>query len=385
MVDEHGAASSFFDVADRMAEAAAAWINRLSPAQRNLGVYPSPADDAQSERERVTWFYTPTDHGGLAIGRQRPVQQQLAMKLLATGLTMEGYVAATTIIGLENVLDRVEGFGVQWDRERGRDTGLYYVRVFGDPGPTGAWGWRFAGHHVSVNFLIVDRRVVSSSPLFFGADPAASPLPGGARLRPLGGIEDLARRFAGTLKGWQRDRMQLLDRPVSDIVTGNRASLSDGDEMMHMQDLWRGKFEDAELARLVDSIDERAEATSGFTAADHTLMAYRKKPAGLSGEELNRTQRELLHTLRSAVTSSTVSLADVSEGSGDDLLAELHIAWGGPLDGEGPCYFRLQAPRLLFEYDNTQRDGNHVHSVLRDPNNDFGIDILRAHRRAIAH
>ena len=92
-----------------------------------------PADDA-SDNERRRWFYTPTDHGGLTIHQQRPAQQRAAMRLVATGLSPAAYVTVATIMGLENVLDYNEGFVVRFDRERGRDPGLYYLRVFGEPG-----------------------------------------------------------------------------------------------------------------------------------------------------------------------------------------------------------------------------------------------------------
>jgi Protein of unknown function (DUF3500) len=368
-----------------MIEVATTWINTLSARQRRSGVYSPPTSDTDSDRDRITWFYTPTDHGGLPMGQQSPAQQQLAMKLLATGLTLEGYVAAATIIGLENVLDRIEDFQVQWGRERGRDAGLYFVRVFGLPGRDRIWGWRFAGHHLSVNVLLVDGHVVSNCPFFLGADPAAAPLPGGSLLRPLGGIEDLARQFASTLTAGQRDRMQLLDRAVSDIVSGNRAQLRDGDEMIHMQDLWRGRFEDPHLADIVDQVDVRAETNSGFTADDHRLMSYSSIPKGLSGEALKPAQRELLHALVRAASAGPVPTASAASNWDDDTLSELHIAWGGRIDESGPVYFRLQAPRLFFEYDNTQRDANHAHSVLRDPANDFGFDTLRAHRARSKH
>ena len=371
--------------AAQMAAAACHWLDALSADQARAALYPAPTPNTAADSERTTWFYTPTDHGGLPLGRQRPGQQQCAMKLLATGLTLEGYVAAATIIGLENVLDRIEGFQVQWGRERGRDSGMYYVRLFGDPRETTSWAWRFGGHHLSVNYLIVDGEVASSTPFFLGADPASVPLPGGAHLSPLGGIEGLARRFAGTLTQPQRTQMQLLDRAVSDIVTGNRAVLADGDEMMHMQDLWRGRFTDVELARRLDDLDARAQETSAFTAADHRIMAYHSMPRGLAAGELTAGQRDVLRALARAAIAGPL-ITDPARTAWDDAaLSGLHIAWGGPLTPDGPIYFRLQAPRLLYEYDNTQRDANHAHTVLRDPANDFGIDSLRSHYARYPH
>src|ERR671922_2062484 len=186
------------DVAERMAEAAAAWLDSLDGARHALASEAAPTD-ADTDTERVRWFYTPTDHGGLTLHQQRPAQQRLAMQLVSTGLSEAGYTTVATVLGLENVLDRVEGFAASFGRERGRDPGMYYLRVFGEPGGSAPWGWRFGGHHVSLNNLVVDGRVVATTPCFLGADPAASPLLGGAVLRPLGAVEDLARELVRSL------------------------------------------------------------------------------------------------------------------------------------------------------------------------------------------
>src|SRR5215204_5736538 len=116
-----------------MAQAAAAWLDMLDDAQRRVASGPAPSPDPASDAERRRWFYTPTDHGGLTLHAQHPAQQRLAMALLATGCSRAAFVTAATIMGLENVLDHNEGFMVMFDRERGRDPGLYYLRVFGDP------------------------------------------------------------------------------------------------------------------------------------------------------------------------------------------------------------------------------------------------------------
>ena len=179
-----------------MAEAAQAWLDSLDADQRAVGTGAVPVADA-SDRERRRWSYTPTDHGGLTAHQQRPAQQRAALRLVATGLSTPAYVTVATVMGLENVLDQVEGFVTRFDRERGRDPGLYHLRVFGHPGDTGAWGWRFGGHHVSLNNLVVDGEVVATTPCFLGANPATSPLLGGAHHRPLGQVEDLARDLAG--------------------------------------------------------------------------------------------------------------------------------------------------------------------------------------------
>ena len=121
-------------VADRMADAARAWLDSLDDAQRGQAAWPW-----EVEGERQLWFYTPTDHGGLPLRDMRPAQQSLAMQLVATGLSRAGYVTVSTIMGLENVLDQVEGWQVDWGRERGRDPQLYWLRVFGEPDERGTW------------------------------------------------------------------------------------------------------------------------------------------------------------------------------------------------------------------------------------------------------
>src|SRR5918994_169152 len=98
----------------------------------------------------------------LTVHQQGPAQQRAAMRLVSTGLSPAAYTTVATIIGLENVLDYMEGFVVRFDRERGRDPGMYYLRVFGEPGEQGTWGWRFGGHHVSLNNLVVDGAVVAT-------------------------------------------------------------------------------------------------------------------------------------------------------------------------------------------------------------------------------
>ena len=191
--------------ANRMVDAAKAWLDSLDNRQQTAAAVPWPSDE-----ERHRCYYTPTDHGGLPLQQMRPAQQSLAMQLLATGLSRPGYVTASTIMGLENVLDQVENWQVGWGRERGRDPQLYWLRISGEPDMDGPWSWRFGGHHVSVKHLILDGQVQASSPAFLGADPAESPLLGGHLLRPLGATERPGQRpgaFPRRRAGLERDHL----------------------------------------------------------------------------------------------------------------------------------------------------------------------------------
>ena len=364
-----------------MAEAASAWLGALTAEQRAVAHGPVPAYDDPLDAERRRWFYTPTDHGGLTMQQQGPAQQRAAMKLVATGLSMAGYVTVATTIGLENVLDRVEGFVARFDRERGRDPGLYYLRVFGEPGGDSPWGWRFGGHHVSLNNLVVDGELVATTPCFMGANPAAAPLLGGAVSRPLARVEDLAREIVRSLTSELAARAVLLDKAPSDVVTANRAAISEGDQVIPPAGLWRrsrsaGEDEQPQSQAISGAIDEG----DGFTLEEHRAVEYTAAPKGIPGRDLDRSQRELLLSLLGTYFGRVPDSVSPLAAYDDSALDEVHLAWAGPTEPGQPHYYRLQGPGLLIEWDNTQSGANHAHSVWRDPDADFGLDVLAQHR-----
>ena len=375
--------SARHQIADEMAAAAAAWLDSLTDDQRSVAQAAGPSDDATTDAERRRWFYTPTDHGGLTIHAQRPAQQRGAMALVGTGLSMAGYVTIATTMGLENVLDRVEGFVTTFDRDRGRDPGLYYLRIFGDPRGGGAWGWRFGGHHVSLNNLVVDGELVSTTPCFMGADPASSPLLGGAVNRPLARVEDLARELVRSLSPELAARAVLLDRAPSDFVTANRTTVSEGDQVIPLAGIWRDERfpDDAEQAKL-QALSDRIDEAAALTAEDHRAVEYTAAPKGVPGADLDASQRELLLALLRTYFDRVPDAVSPLPSYDDRALDVVHFAWAGPTEPGLPHYYRLQGPGLLLEWDNTQRDANHAHSVWRDPTSDFGLDVLARHRHA---
>jgi hypothetical protein len=311
-------------VRDAMAAAAVDWLASLDPAQRAKATWPFPA-----EEERTRWYYTPTERGGLPLAEMGPVQQRLAHRLVASGLSEGGYATAATVMGLENVLDAKEGWRRGYDGRavphRGRDPQLYFVSVFGDPG-AGAWGWRVGGHHVAVNYTVGAGGEVSASPLFLGANPAMTRLVGPGVLRPLAAEEDLGRELLDALAPDQRATALLSPEAPGDIVQTNRPRV-------------------------------RAGPPEGLAAAG-MLPQQRELLAGLVRQYLGR-----LPVLLAAAQAELVL---------GERLEEVHFGWAGGAEPGQPHYYRLQGPRLYVEYDNVQNGANHVHSVWRDPEGDFG-------------
>lgn len=364
-----------------MAEAAASWLDMLDSGQRAIAAGAVPADDDR-DNERRRWFYTPTDHGGLTFHQQRPAQQRAAMRLLSTGLSTPAYVTVATIIGLENVLDQVEGFTVKFDRERGRDPGLYYLRVFGEPGGSRPWAWRFGGHHVSLNNVVVGGVLVATTPCFLGADPASSPLLGGALNRPLARVEDLARHIVRSLPGELAAQALLLPHAPSDIVTANRTRVSDGDHVIPLAGVWRDeRFPDPVEQTKLQALSDAIDAAAGYSDAHHAAVAYSAVPKGVAASHMDAEQRGMLRALIGTYLDRVPPEVSPSPRYHDDAaLDAVHLAWAGSTEPGAPHYYRVQGPRLLLEWDNTQRDANHAHSVWRDPTADFGLDVLGRHR-----
>jgi hypothetical protein len=258
---------------------------------------------------------------------------------------------------------------------------MYYLRVFGEPGGPDAWGWRFGGHHVSLNYLIADGVVISTTPCFMGADPASSPLLGEMLHRPLGRAEDLARELVSSLRPRLAARAVLLPKAPPDLVTANRSKVSEGDRVIPLTGIWRARrfLDPAEQERL-QALSDAIDTAAGFDENDHRAVEFTAVPKGLPAAELDEEQRALLRALLGTY------LARVPDGVSPlwryhgNVLDAVHIAWAGSLEPGQPHYYRLQGPDLLLEWDNTQRGANHAHSVWRDPSRDFGHDVLALHR-----
>ena len=196
------------DVVKRMVDAADAFLQALSTDQRSKAQL-----DFFDEAERKNWHYVPRERQGLSIRDMDERQRLLAHKLVASGVSGHGYDKIQTIISLEEVLAEIEGTG----RRFPRDPQLYYVSIFGSPGSDAPWGWRFEGHHVSLNYTLIDGVLVGPTPLFFGSNPAQVRHGEREGLRALKEEEDLGRQLLHELDGTQRTQAIIAVDAPNDI------------------------------------------------------------------------------------------------------------------------------------------------------------------------
>ncbi|GGL03678.1 DUF3500 domain-containing protein [Mangrovihabitans endophyticus] len=296
---------------------ATAFLAALTGAQR------AEAARAFDDEAARRWIeYRPRPRPGLSLAALGETARKAAHRLLATGLSESAYAQAMTVIALEEVLDRREGW------QRGRHSEDYRVVVFGEPGDD-RWAWRFEGHHLSVTMTVVDQ-VIAPAPVFLGANPARVDVAGRPAVRPLGVEEDLGRELLAAMTPATRGRAVVAALAPPDVRTGTRP------------------------------------------------VAALQEPRGVPRQDLRPGERDLLDRLVGAhLGRLPAPLVPPAR--------DLHFAWEGASGPGAPHYYRIQGDDLIIEFDNTTADGNHAHSVLRRPCGDFGGDILAAHHATAAH
>ena len=300
-----------------------ALASRLSPEQMQA------AEFSFDDPIRHEWFYTPVDRVGLRIGDLDADQMTDLRTLLDDGLGANGTEQAFKIVQLEELL-----FSTSGGREM-RNPGNYYLMMFGEPTTEGSWAWRFEGHHFSASFTIVDNHFVSGTPAFFGGNPARVPADSEvhAGLSPFSREQDLGFELLNSFDEGQRARVILAGEAPQDILTEN--------------------FQRAEMGA----------------------------PEGISIADINDVQHAILMELmdvygdRMNPTLLDYQMAKIRQAG----VERVHFAWAGSTEpGEGH-YYRIQGPTFVIEYDNTQNNANHIHSVWRDFEDDFGYEPLRQH------
>ena len=322
-----------------MTAAARRFLAGLTAEQRALAAFPLSSD------ERLRWHYVPTGQPptgwprqGVALKTMTAAQKDLARDLLKASLSGRGYLTTTAIMDLETTLRALET-PPGGEAPSRRDPEMYFFTLFGEPSPTTAWGFRVEGHHVSLHFTVVNGVRIASSPQFLGANPAEVREGPARGLRVLGPREDAARALLDSLDQTQRLTAVIADAAPTDVVTRNKAAVNP------------------------------------------------LSPTGIAAIALTPPQRDLL--LRLIDVYALDMADDVAQQRLSRLtqagIEKISFAWAGGFARGEKHYYRVQGPTFLIEYDNTQNDANHIHSVWRDFEGDFGADLLRNHLKAQPH
>jgi hypothetical protein len=320
-----GAASAqTVDAAQRIADAANRFLLSLDDSQRQKAMI------AFESGNRLDWHYIPRSRSGLTLGEMRPNQADAARALFASVLNQRGLELLDGVRLLEGVLREQQGSF--------RDPDRYYVSVFGTPGRF-PWGWRFEGHHLSLNVALPTAGQVAVTPFFTGAHPATVRDGPHRGFRLLGASEDIARQIMAGLNAQQRQTAIIANRSFGEIVASPQRE----------QDLGA--------------------------------------PKGLLLGEMTGAQRTMVEALmdRFLGTLAADLLAQQKQRVMEQGLAAFRFAWAGSLTPGEAHYFRVHGPVTLIEHDNTQNGGNHVHAVWRDLTADFGRDALADHYRQQKH
>jgi hypothetical protein len=276
---------------------------------------------------RFDWNYIPRRRPGLPVRAMRPDARAALDLLLRFALSEAGYEKASGIMALEEPLGLIES------RTDYRDPLNYSLTLFGEP-DRGPWGWRLEGHHLSLNFTGHGERLFGVTPAFLGSNPAQVP-PGVpmAGHRVLGAETDLAFALVRGLDDRARAKAVLQSTSFGNILSGPGREDS---------------------LKQVAGLPLAAMPESGRSLAVRLLEIYARnfRPELAEG-----------------------ALARMREAG----LDEVSFAWAGPTGGKQPHYWRLHGPVTLIEFDNTQNDANHIHSVWHDLRHEFGGDLLRRH------
>jgi Protein of unknown function (DUF3500) len=307
--------------------AAEKFLQTLSPDQK------AKAQFSFDQQERYNWHFIPKeDRKGITLNELNTGQRNAALQLLHTSLSDTGYNKTISIMQLDAVLKELENRGPD---DHYRDPGKYYFSIFGEPSSNKIWGWRLEGHHISFNFCSENNRLVSGTPGFLGANPAV------------------------VLSGPEKGKQILKDETELAFA------------LLHLLDA-------DQLKKSIISIDAPAEIITGASRS-----AMISDPKGILYSELTSEQQKALMQLLSIYIHRYTRLfaMDMMHEIEEAGIKNLRFAWAGASEpGLGhPHYYRIQGPTIIIEYDNTQNNANHVHTVVRDLKHDFGGDELLQH------
>jgi hypothetical protein len=318
--------------ATSMTEAAETFLGSLTAEQKEKAFFAKYAAP-----ERVGWHFIPkAERKGLQIKEMTEPQRKAAHALLRSTLSQVGYDKATQIMQLEQILHELEE--AKGTRRFARDPQRYYFTIFGTPGPTERWGLSIEGHHLSLNFVVADGSVISSTPTFFATNPAIvmNQVKGGAKkgTRVLDEEETLGFELVNSLNDEQAKTAIIAEKAPREI---------------------RGAGEP----------QPPTDAAVGIKYGDLT-------------QPQQAIMRKLVHSYFEKLPE------DVAKETLDAIIAagpnDVRFAWAGAKKPGIGHYYRIQGSSFLIEFVNTQPDpagnpANHIHCVWRNMKGDFALPI----------
>lgn len=333
VVSIHAAVVSRPKSVDLMTEAATRFLGSLTDEQRATATFEF-GDDV-----RFDWHYVPKpSRKGLTFKDMNADQAQAAHTLVSAGLSRSGYAKAVTIMSQEELIRQIDEAAGRTRMLSLRNPLLYHFSIFGKPDPKGTWGWSVEGHHISLNFTIVNGEFVATTPAMFGSEPHHVTKGGRKGQRVLGAEEDFARELLDSLSPAHRSRAIVGDKGPNDMLTAAARKLE-----------------------------------------------FESPAKGLPASELSNDQKSILKALIDTyIYNVPDDLAAEREAQAAEAdPARTYFAWMGETDRSlgRPYYYRVQAPTFLIEFSTSLNNVNHIHTVWRDYDGDFGRDLLAEHHK----
>jgi len=308
---------------------AMAFVNSLSDKQKGEAMFPF------DEINRYEWHYLPASmasRNGIGVSELNDIQKKKLNDLMKVYLSEEGYTKLKNIMGFENLLKELEPDNMNRTPEN------YFIAIYGNPGKDSIWGWKFSGHHLALNFTIVNGKL-AVAPFFFGVYPAEVKDGPQKGMRIIKDEEDFGFELENSLTQEQKQKALLQSNAYSDIVTRN----------------------DVEVDPL--------------------------HPIGILAKDLTHEQKIILNKLIVAYLLSMppiIAKTRIKTISTEEMNS-ISFGWAGGTEPGKPHYYRIQGKSFLVEFDNTQNNANHIHSVWRDFKGDFGHDLLKEHYQSAHH
>ena len=303
-----------------------AFLAMLDAGERAKAAFPF------NSPQKTNWSNLPSgiyQRNSLRLGDLTPAKRSAALAVVAAVLSADGYRKVTDIMNGDEVL---RGAGGGQTGGRGGRGGVvfgaaeYYIAILGTPSATAPWMVQFGGHHLAINVTIVGQNNVIT-PSLPAAQPAKYTL-NGQTIRPLGKENDKGFALIGALTAEQR-KQAILSYRVSDLVLGP------GEDGKTIQ------------------------------------------PEGIPASALNASQQAMLLDLAHEWVGilndegATARMAEIRSN-----LSRTFFAWSGATENGGLAYFRIQGPTVLIEYAPQQGDLDHIHTIYRDPTNDYGARLV---------